>query len=81
MTGSCEHGNKCSGSIKGSEFVDQLSILLSAQEGLHSIKLVHSQVVIIPVSYSGDPRFNSQHRSQLSLLMEVFFIVRSPFRC
>jgi hypothetical protein len=39
VTGSCEHGNKPSGSIKGREFLDYLSVLSFVQEGtlLHGI--------------------------------------------
>jgi hypothetical protein len=36
----CEHSNEASGSIKGGEFLDYLSILLSSQEGLYSVDLV-----------------------------------------
>jgi len=40
VASSCEHGNKLSGSIKGSEFLDQISDLVF-QEGVCSAKLVH----------------------------------------
>jgi hypothetical protein len=33
---SCEHGNEHSGSIKGGEFLDNLSVLLAPQGGLFS---------------------------------------------
>jgi hypothetical protein len=36
---SCEHSNKSSGSIKGREFLDQLSDLLASEEGLCSMEL------------------------------------------
>jgi hypothetical protein len=31
MAGFCEHGNELSGSIKGGEFLDLLSVLLESQ--------------------------------------------------
>jgi hypothetical protein len=41
VAGFCEHGNEPSGSIKGREFLDQLSVLLSpSQEELSSMELV-----------------------------------------
>jgi hypothetical protein len=42
VVSSFEHGNEPSGSIKGREFLDQLSILLASQEGLCSMELVNS---------------------------------------
>jgi hypothetical protein len=41
VTGSCEHGNEPSGSIKCGKFLDQLSVLLASQEGLCSMELVN----------------------------------------
>jgi hypothetical protein len=32
--GCCEQGNDPSGSIKGGEFLDQLSVLLASEDGL-----------------------------------------------
>jgi hypothetical protein len=40
MAGSFEHGNEPSGFIKGGKFLDQLSVLLAAQEGLCSLELL-----------------------------------------
>jgi hypothetical protein len=40
MAGSCEHGNKSSGSIKGGEFLYYLKVLLTSEEGLCSIEIV-----------------------------------------
>jgi hypothetical protein len=40
VAGSCDHGNEPSSSIKGREFLDQLSVLLASQEGLCSMDLV-----------------------------------------
>jgi hypothetical protein len=40
VAGSREHGNEPSGSIKGEEFLDKLSDLVS-QEGLCSMELVN----------------------------------------
>jgi hypothetical protein len=46
-TGSCEHGNEHSSSMKGGEFLDKLAITLASQQGLCSMKLLllywHSQ--------------------------------------
>jgi hypothetical protein len=41
MSGSCEHGNEPSGSIKGGDFLDWCSDLAS-QEGLCSMESVHN---------------------------------------
>jgi hypothetical protein len=41
VAGSCEHDNEFSGSIKGREFLDWLSILLASQDGLCSMELVN----------------------------------------
>jgi hypothetical protein len=40
VVSSCEHDNELSGSIKCSEFLDYLSVLLASQEGLCSMELV-----------------------------------------
>jgi hypothetical protein len=40
VVGSCEHSNEPSGSMKGGEFLDWLSILLLSQEELCSMELV-----------------------------------------
>jgi hypothetical protein len=40
VAGFCEHGNEPSGSIKGREFLDWLSVLLASQEGLCSMESV-----------------------------------------
>jgi hypothetical protein len=40
VTGSCEHGNEPSGSIKCGEFLDYLRVLLASQEGLCSMESV-----------------------------------------
>jgi hypothetical protein len=37
---SCEHGDEPSGSIKCGEFLDQLSVLVTSQEGLCYMELV-----------------------------------------
>jgi hypothetical protein len=34
MAGSCEHCNEPSGSMKGREFLDYMSVLLASQKGL-----------------------------------------------
>jgi hypothetical protein len=39
VTGSFEHGNELSGSIKPREFLDQLSVLAASQEELCSMEL------------------------------------------
>jgi hypothetical protein len=39
VVGSCEQGSDPSGSIKDGEFLDQLSVLLTPQEGLCSMEL------------------------------------------
>jgi hypothetical protein len=38
MAGSCEHGSEPSGSIKGGELLDQLSVLSVPQKGLYSME-------------------------------------------
>jgi hypothetical protein len=38
VTGSCEHGNEPSGSVKGGDFPE---LLLASQEGLRCIELVN----------------------------------------
>jgi hypothetical protein len=40
VAGSCEHSSEPSGSVKGGEFLDSLSVLLVSQEGLCSMDLV-----------------------------------------
>jgi hypothetical protein len=40
MSGSCEHRNEPSGSIKCQEFLDWLSVILASQKGLYSMVLV-----------------------------------------
>jgi hypothetical protein len=44
VAGSCEHGNEHSGSIKGGEFLDQLSVLLDSQ-GLSIMELVNLTIL------------------------------------
>jgi len=40
MSGTCEHGDELSGSIKCGEFLDSLQNQLASQEGLCSMELV-----------------------------------------
>lgn len=40
MAGPCEHCNEPLGSMKGGEFLDQLSVLLASVEGLCSVEFV-----------------------------------------
>jgi hypothetical protein len=40
VAGSCEHGNKLSVHIKGRDFLDQLIILSTSEEGLCSMQSV-----------------------------------------
>jgi hypothetical protein len=40
VAGSCQHGNEPSGSIKGWDFLDKLSVLLYSQGGLCSMEVV-----------------------------------------
>jgi hypothetical protein len=39
VAGSCDHFNRPSGSIKGGEFLDYLSVLLASQEELCCMEL------------------------------------------
>jgi hypothetical protein len=41
MAGSREHDNEPSGSIKGEEFLAQLSVLLASQEGFCTMEIVY----------------------------------------
>jgi hypothetical protein len=40
VEGFCKHDNEPSGSVKGGEFLEYLSLLLGSEVGLCSIKLV-----------------------------------------
>jgi hypothetical protein len=50
MVGSCEHGNELLGSVRGQEF-DYLSVLLASQEGLCSMVLLVSVLILWPLIY------------------------------
>jgi hypothetical protein len=39
VAGCCENGNEPSGFIKGGEFLDELSVQLTSQEGLCCVEL------------------------------------------